>query len=205
MKKKISLVLLAFSFFYTLFSQSHTTVDLTNDVYSLLLMCEQKNYCENLSITKPYTESYVLKLLNQSKDAILEKMQKNDSFILKTELESVEFYISKFQHKKGVNLPELKYRYEEENNPITFEVTNYDEFFISSGIYNDSSLNSTGFEFYNTLNFFGDLGSSFSYRVSGFLGATKMPLQKVGDDYLIGYWWYDDWSDTYKDFVIIKS
>ena len=103
MKKKISLVLLAFSFFYTLFSQSHTTVDLTNDVYSLL------------SITKPYTESYVLKLLNQSKDAILEKMQKNDSFILKTELESVEFYISKFQHKKGGNLPELKYRYEEEN------------------------------------------------------------------------------------------
>lgn len=200
MKKILTLFLLVFSFICPVFSQSHTTVDLTNDVYSILSMCEQKNYCENLSITKPYTESYVLKLLNQSKDSIIEKMQKNDSFILKTELESVEFYISKFQHKKGLNLPELKYRYEEENNPITFEVTNYDEFFISSGFYNDSSLNSTGFESYNNMNFFGDLGSSFSYRISGFLGATKMPLQKVGDDYLIGYWWYDDWSDTYKDF-----
>lgn len=181
---------------FPFFAQTYSTVDLGNEVYSFLAMCEQKDYCEKLSNVKPYTESYIIKILNQTKDSILEKNNENESKLLKNELESVEFFLSQFEHDNDFNLSKLSYRYETNDNdaPITFECNNYQEGFISSGFYDNSDINSTGFELFHNLNFYGDLGKNFSYRTSGFLGVTKMPLQQVGDDYLIGYWWYDDWD-----------
>ena len=159
-------------------------------------MCEEKNYCERLSSVKPYTESYILKILNQSKDSILEKMQNDNSYIYKTELESIEYYISTFEPKNGLNFSTLSYRYAPEDSQNSFEFSNRDEFFVSSGFYDDSELNSTGYEIFHNFDFVGDFTKYLSYRITGFIGATRMPLQQVGDDYLIGYWWYDDWDYT---------
>ena len=196
MKKYLTLLLLVFTFIVPVFSQTYTTVDLTNDVYSLLSMCEEKNYCERLSSVKPYTESYILKILNQSKDSILEKMQNDNSYIYKTELESIEYYISTFEPKNGLNFSTLSYRYAPEDSQNSFEFSNRDEIFVSSGFYDDSELNSTGYEIFHNFDFVGDFTKYLSYRITGFIGATRMPLQQVGDDYLIGYWWYDDWDYT---------
>jgi hypothetical protein len=196
MKKNLTLLLLVFTFIVPVFSQTYTTVDLTNDVYSLLSMCEEKNYCERLSSVKPYTESYILKILNQSKDSILEKMQNDNSYIYKTELESIEYYISTFEPKNGLNFSTLSYRYAPEDSQNSFEFSNRDELFVSSGFYDDSELNSTGYEIFHNFDFVGDFTKYLSYRITGFIGATRMPLQQVGDDYLIGYWWYDDWDYT---------
>lgn len=196
MKKNLTLLLLVFTFIVPVFAQTYTTVDLTNDVYSLLSMCEEKNYCERLSSVKPYTESYILKILNQSKDSILEKMQNDNSYIYKTELESIEYYISTFEPKNGLNFSTLSYRYAPEDSQNSFEFSNRDELFVSSGFYDDSELNSTGYEIFHNFDFVGDFTKYLSYRITGFIGATRMPLQQVGDDYLIGYWWYDDWDYT---------
>lgn len=196
MKKYLTLLLLVFTFIVPVFAQTYTTVDLTNDVYSLLSMCEEKNYCERLSSVKPYTESYILKILNQSKDSILEKMQNDNSYIYKTELESIEYYISTFEPKNGLNFSTLSYRYAPEDSQNSFEFSNRDEIFVSSGFYDDSELNSTGYEIFHNFDFVGDFTKYLSYRITGFIGATRMPLQQVGDDYLIGYWWYDDWDYT---------
>lgn len=196
MKKNLTLLLLVFTFIVPVFAQTYTTVDLTNDVYSLLSMCEEKNYCERLSSVKPYTESYILKILNQSKDSILEKMQNDNSYISKTELESIEYYISTFEPKNGLNFSTLSYRYAPEDSQNSFEFSNRDELFVSSGFYDDSELNSTGYEIFHNFDFVGDFTKYLSYRITGFIGATRMPLQQVGDDYLIGYWWYDDWDYT---------
>jgi len=196
MKKNLTLLLLVFTFIVPVFAQTYTTVDLTNDVYSLLSMCEEKNYCERLSSVKPYTESYILKILNQSKDSILEKIQNDNSYIYKTELESIEYYISTFEPKNGLNFSTLSYRYAPEDSQNSFEFSNRDELFVSSGFYDDSELNSTGYEIFHNFDFVGDFTKYLSYRITGFIGATRMPLQQVGDDYLIGYWWYDDWDYT---------
>jgi len=196
MKKNLTLLLLVFTFIVPVFAQTYTTVDLTNDVYSLLSMCEEKNYCERLSSVKPYTESYILKILNQSKDSILEKIQNDNSYIYKTELESIEYYISTFEPKNGLNFSKLSYRYAPEDSQNSFEFSNRDELFVSSGFYDDSELNSTGYEIFHNFDFVGDFTKYLSYRITGFIGATRMPLQQVGDDYLIGYWWYDDWDYT---------
>ena len=62
--------------------------------------------------------------------------------------------------------------------------------FISGGVYNDSSLNSIGYEAWGNLDFSGDLGKNTSYKTTGFIGLTSMPLKEMGE-YTIGYWWYD--------------
>lgn len=197
MKKRIFTL---FFIFLTLqlFSQTHTTVDLGNDIYSLLSACEQKNYCERLSNVKPYTESYILKILKQSREHILENLEKEDSYTNRTELKTIDFYISQYEHKNKLDFSRLSFRYQSKNEkfPISFEFSNYDEGFISSGFYNLSDINSTGFEIFHNFNFVGDFGKNLSYRATAFLGLTEMPLQQVGNDYLIGYWWYDDWDSS---------
>ena len=36
----------------------------------------------------------------------------------------------------------------------------------------------------------GDLGQKLSYNCTGSLGFTKMPMELMGDDYVIGEWLY---------------
>ena len=75
-------------------------------------------------------------------------------------------------------------------------MNNYDDVFVSSGVYTNSSLNSTGFDIFHHLNFLGDIGENISFRATAFAGVSRMNMELVGTDYLIGYWWYeDDWED----------
>lgn len=190
LKKAIG-ICICFAAAGVMFAQSNSTVELDNDVYSFLVACENKAYCERLSNVKPYTKNYIVKLLNQVKEKLGDS---NDA-----ELEIVNYYLERFDNaEKGLDFSRLSYSIGDENSglPITFIFNNYDEAFVSSGFYSDSSLNSTGIDIFHHFNFTGDLGKNVSYRASAFAGATKMNMKQVGNDYLIGYWWYEpDWRE----------
>lgn len=181
--KKLIILFSSLFIITTIYAQTHVTVDLGEDVYSFLTIAEQKGYCK-LENQKPYTESYIINRLNEIYDSV-----ENDS-----EKEIVEFYLSRYEHKKGVDLKKAAIRFEndDEKFPTSFSFGNTDEGFISSGIYNESDKNSTGYELFHNLEFFGDLGKYVSFRSTGYIGLTKMEMEQLGNDYDIGYWWYDD-------------
>ena len=190
------IISLAFVFFsIELFSQENITVDLEDEVYVFLELAESKGYCSRLSYVKPYTKKYIVSKLQDIKEYI----EASDSIKFKeNELKTVDFYISRYTTQNGFDYTKMSYRREEsiKGTPMSFEVNNTVESFVSSGVYNNSELNSTGFEIFENLNFIGDIGRQLSYRSTFYLGAVDMPLQQVGDDYLIGYWWYDGWKEN---------
>lgn len=183
--KKIVLFLI-YSFVLTsIFAQTHDTIDLGDDVYTFLTIAQEKGYCK-LDNAKPYTESYVISKLQE----INENCNENEK-------EYATFYISRLEHKDGLDLKKLNIKIEsnKENGSSSFNFGNTDEVFVSSGFYNKKQLNETGYEVFHNLEFFGDLGNYVSYRSTGYIGLTKMDLTQVGNDYSIGYWWYDkDWD-----------
>ncbi|MCQ2591511.1 MAG: hypothetical protein MJ188_01895 [Treponema sp.] len=191
LKKLVFLMFIAAFFSFSLTAQANDTIDITDEVYQFLEMAQLKNYCERLPNTKPYSKNYIITILNEIQENI-ENLE--DSKIKNHELEVVKFYLSRYENKLGQNWNRLAYRFEEtkDNLKVTMEVNNTDELLVSSGVYSDSSLNSTGYEIFHNLNFVGDIGEKLSYRITGFVGLTKMDLQQVGSDYFIGLWWYDD-------------
>lgn len=173
---------------FNLFAQTHTTLDLGEDVYKFLTIAAEKGYCK-LENAKPYTEDYIKNRLNEIKDVCNEN-----------EIETVEYYLSRYEHKNGLDTNKMALRFEndDEKFPTSFTFANTTEGVVSSGLYNSSAINSIGYELFHNFEVFGDLGKHVSYRTTGYIGITDMPLQLVGSDYEIGYWWYDnDW--LYRD------
>lgn len=192
-KLKIVFLFLVIGFTQKLFSQQNITVDITDDVYSFLEIAEEKGYCEKLSYNKPYTQNYIIKQLNN----IIQNIENNDYKFKDNELETAKTYLNRYEKSEGFNPKKMSYRHEDnskENFPVSFEFNISEQLFVSSGIYTDSNLNSTGFEFFQDYNVLGDLGNNASYRMSAYNCLTQMDLQKVGSDYEIGYWWYDGWK-----------
>lgn len=180
---------------FAMYSQSNTTVDIENEVYSFLTVCESKNYCERLSNVKPYTKNYIIKILNQVKDTLNE----DDSNVAKSEIKIVDYYLESFDgSEEGLDWSRMSYKLNNENEklPITFIFNNSDDIWVSSGVYTDSSKNSTGFDIFHHFNFYGDIGKYVSYRATAYAGVSKMDMDLVGTDYLIGHWWYEpDWRE----------
>ena len=195
--KKNVLIIVGIAMCTILAAQANTVVDVGNDVYPFLIDCEQQNYCERLSNVKPYTKNYIIKILNQVKQTLNDDSAVDvNSRKVQTELKTVNMYLERFEVNDGLDFSRMSYRIESENSkiPISFVFNNTDNIFVSSGFYNDSSLNSTGFDVFHYFNFAGDLGKNVSYRSTAYAGISWMELKKLSDDYVIGYWWYeDDW------------
>lgn len=193
MFKKTLIFITSFLIANILFAQRNITVDISDEVYAFLETAQQKGYCENLPYNKPYSVEFIQKKLFEIKD----KIEWSDDYKFKeNELKIVDFYLSRYENTLGFNWRKLAYRVEDDNekNTISFEFNTTEELFLSSGLYDNKELNSTGFEFFHNFNFLGDIGKNLSYRSSAYLGITEMPLEKVGEDYLIGYWWYNNWK-----------
>lgn len=174
----------------TLFAQNNNTVDITDEVYTVLNAAELKGLCTKLDVNKPYTESYILSKLNE----ILDNLELENDYVSSNEREIFLSYKDKFSKEVSNKFEWNKMEYstsnDKDNFPITFYVHNYDDGFISSGLYTDKEQNQTGYEYYHTLDFFGNITDYISYRALGFLDLTKVPLLKLGDNYYIGNWWY---------------
>ena len=183
--KKGLLVLFLLGIAFNAFCQTNSSVDLTDDVYEFLMDAETKGLCKPLSNVKPYSEKYVLNVLNE----ILENVQNSNSKNKDAEAQVINAYIKKYEHPAesfSWNKLNFSVTNNNEEKPITLNVGASSQMFISGGVYNDSSLNSIGYEAWGNLDFSGDLGKNTSYKTTGFIGLTSMPLKEMGE-YTIGY------------------
>lgn len=188
--KKGLLIFVLLSSIFAAFAQTHSSIDITDDVYEILLDAETKGLCTPLSNVKPYSEKYVLDKLNE----ILNNVEHlKDSKTKESEKQVIQAYIKKYEHpKEGFSWEKLNFNVNnhDEERPITFNIGVSTQMLFSGGVYSDSSLNTLGYEAWGNLDFSGDLGKQVSYKTTGFIGLTKMSLEEMGQ-YEIGLWWYD--------------
>lgn len=184
--KKIFILLIALIVNFNLFAQTNSTVDINDDVYNILSISESRNLCSTLSYSKPYSQSYILKKLEEIKGN-LENQNKID------EAKIINNYIKKFEIKDGLDKKNLTFKASSKNEkfPMSFILNNSLTGNFSSGLYKDTTQTNYAFEIYDSLNFKGDLGQNISYSAVGSLGFTMVPLNYMGD-YNIGTWLYHD-------------
>ncbi len=188
MKKLLFLLTLIISINIQLYSQTYNTVDITDEIYTILSNAEMRGLCETLPNKKPYTQAYILQTIN----TIIENLEDSNLSYKDKEIQELELYKSKYEYQNGADFRRLIFRTEnqKEDTTVTVNVNLSQENFFSDGIYSVKSLNSFGYEAWGNLKIFGDIGNNISYGTHVFLGATEMPLKKLGT-YEIGYWWYD--------------
>ncbi len=193
MKKKLLLPI--FLLCGMLYAQTNVTVSLDNDVYNLLKNLEIRGYCSTLSAVKPYTEKYIVEKLEEAADFLEENYEEDK---LSAQKKIIADYLERFEHEEGLDLLSLHYRKEGDvfGVPVSFEINDAFHTELSGGFYNNSDLNSFAFNIYDVADFSGDLGEHISYRNETYLGATKVPLKKIGE-YDIGYWY----TSTYNSYV----
>ena len=193
-------IILLFSSY--VFSQSNNTVDISDNVYELLKTAEVQGLCSTLSNVRPYTEKYIDTKLCEILDNLdkLEEDEISDNSLTDffkpkhagLQKEVVQAYRDRFVRPDGLSLKTMSFKVSDKRGalPVTFAFDLSTNAFVSSGFYSDSDNNSTGFEIWEDIHFFGDIGNHISYRSLAYLEATKMDLQKLGE-YDIGWWWYD--------------
>ena len=194
MKKNFLFVLLLSCSFFV-FAQANASVDIDDDIYSILSIAETKGLCKPLLNVKPYTQNYILEKVEEIKNNIENSNYKDN--IKNSEIEYLEKYIKKFETKLGFDFQNLSYRIQNKNEkfPVSLEFNDEVNILGSAGVYKNSTQNAVGFDFYNDLNFVGDITKYFSYKVTFFAGLTYVPLQDMGT-YNIGRWWYSDLPET---------
>lgn len=194
-------------------SMANITVDVNDEIYSILNIAETKGYCKPLASVKPYSESYILKKLDEILDFLYNTT--SESYVTKTEKQIIEQQKLRFIHTiDGIDLKNLQISVSNnsEKFPITFFATDYLDSFISSGFYDNSSLNSIGYDVFDYGLLYGKITDYISYRTKVFMGLTKMPLVPMGDDYVIGQWWNNNFTvdteekktrtiNTYKNYA----
>lgn len=194
MKKLLSLALIFVC--GILYAQTNVTVSLDNDVYNLLQNLELRGYCSTLSAERPYTEKYIVEKLEEAADYLEEN---TDEDALSAQKKIIEKYLKRFEHEEGLKLLALSYRKEGDvfGIPVSIEVNDNFNTELSAGIYKENDNNAFAFNIYNLVDFAGDLGEHISWRNQTYLGASKVPLKKIGE-YDIGYW-YSTTYNTYTD------
>ncbi|MBD5443750.1 MAG: hypothetical protein HDR34_10195 [Treponema sp.] len=241
--KRTVFMIVSFAVGWMLFAQTNTTVDVNDEIYSILSNAESRGLCTTLSEVRPYTEKYIIKKLDEilenlfggatEKSGVLEtnedaRIAKNGEMLSENAFtesnafeeegepfdESAENSIEKkevkrtykaiteytlilrekerFVHKKGFDVRHLSYRIEggKEKFPLSFEVGDSIVGLVSGGVYAKAD-SSVGYELFDNVNFYGDLGKNISYYATGYFGLTLMPLQEMGTCD-VGYWWFDD-------------
>lgn len=178
-----------------LYAQTNVTVSLDNDVYNLLQNIELRGYCSALSPVKPYTEKYIVEKLEEAADYLEDNYDENE---LAAQKKIISEYLERFEHEEGLKLAALSFRKEGDVSgvPVSIEINDSLNSELSAGFYNNSDINTFAFNIYNLIDFSGDIGNHISWRNQTFLGASKVPLTKVGE-YDIGYWY----ASTYNTYI----
>nr|MCR4900784.1 hypothetical protein [Treponema sp.] len=195
--KKITAILFCSLLSLTMFAQSNNTVDISDEIYTLLKNAEVQNLCDTLSTIRPYTQKYIAGQLNK----ILENLENSNDKKSSIMREVVEEQLKRFEKQDGLSLKDFTYKISDQKAsiPVSLIIDTYNDSFFSQGIYSDSKNNSLGYEITQNFNIYGDLGNSISYRSQATLDLTKMNLKELGN-YDIGWWWYDDYGVPKEDF-----
>lgn len=182
-------ILAIFSFFVLLtgvYAQRFTNVSIDNEIYELLDYAQLKGYCSYLIGTKPYTESVVLKALN-------EVLEHQDS-LKDVEVKVIQNWVNEHSDRSEVKvLKKGKYRIDNhnENFPLSFDFNYGLETFVTGGLYTNSSIDQYGYDIMPEFQFTGDFSKWMSFGLYGFFDISYMREETCGD-YFIGYNWYDD-------------
>lgn len=184
--KKIFILLIALIVSFNLFAQTNSTVDINDDVYEILRYSETMNLCSPLSYARPYSQSYILSKLNEIKDNLTEQEKEYELGILQT-------YINRFDIKEGKDFKNATFKAvnKSEKFPFSFVLNNSIDSVFSSGLYFNNDKNNYSYEFWDNVNFSGDIGHNISYKACGFLGMLYVPMNYLGE-YNIGTWLYHD-------------
>ena len=173
------------------FSQSNNTVDISDNVYDLLKTAEVQGLCGTLSNSRPYTEKYIDKKLCEILDNLdkLEEDEISDNSLTDffkpkhggLQKEVVQAYRDRFVRPDGLSLKTMSFKVSENRGslPVTFAFDLSTNAFVSSGFYSDKDVNSTGFEIWEDIHFFGDIGNHLSYRSLAYLEATVLCIVNV--------------------------
>ncbi len=185
MKKKLFLALTLCC--GILYAQTNVTVSLDDDVYNLLQNIELWGYCSTLSAVKPYTEKYIVEKLEEAAEYLEDNTEEDE---LQAQKKIIYKYLERYEHEEGLKKLALSWRKEGDvfDIPVSIEINDNFNTELSGGFYDEKDNNSFAFNIYNLVDFSGDLGENISWRNQTFLGATKVPLKKVGE-YDIGYWY----------------
>lgn len=182
--KKIILSVFALLFcFEFAFAQKNLSVDVDDEIYSVLEIAEMKGFCSFLPGAKPYTVSRIFKAI----DEILG----HEDELKPSEIELLEKFKAKHEinSEKKNSASHLAVQTKDEKYHFSFLYDFALEGNVSGGIYNKSDFNSVGFDLLPEVNFRGDITKFVSYGFKGIFDLTYMPLKEVGN-YSIGYPWY---------------
>lgn len=181
--KKILVLVVLLTITTLLFGQSQKTVDVYDDIYTVIDNAQTRGLCAPVPGARPYTQKKILSIL----DEILE----NDEKLSEVELQTILDY--KNSTKFDVEDKRLGainfYNDEWASVPITFQFNYGLKTNISGGIYNTSDYTSFGFDFMPNFGFTGDIGNSFGYSIQGIIDVSKMPLHNDGT-YNVGSNWF---------------
>ena len=181
MKIRIIVLCCLFLFFCpSLFTQSHISVSVENHVYNILEQAEMRGLCAPLSGIKPYTQTVVVKTINEILNS------ENADKLNNTEREILKQYLEQFSKPKiGLDLMQGNYYNEttfgSSEIPISANLDFYLDIEGSGGFYDSFNEQYYGTEIWLGVFFTGDVGRNVSYRFGGEGGLLKVPRKYLGE------------------------
>jgi len=176
------------------FSQTHTSVNLDNQVYYILEQAEIRGLCSPLSGARPYTQSVVLSAINEILNS--DKSEK----LTATEREIIESYLDKFaKPKSGIDWLKGTWYNEttlgKNNMPLSANIGVGADMQGSIGLYPAYEDQQYGEEVWLQAYLNGDISRFVSYGLSAEAGLMTVPRRWLG----FGNTYYADFNEDYRD------
>ena len=202
LKKTLFCCLLTFSFTF-LFAQTHSSVPLESQIYYILEQAEIKGLCAPLSGVRPYTQSVIIRAINEILDT------PSPGRLNDTERGILEQYLVRFSTPKtGLDLQRGSYYNEttfgKDEIPISLDVSATLDVEGSGGFYDLFNDNYFGTEIWLGLSFNGDIGPNVSYKFGGEGGLMRAPRRFI-DTYNTYYEGFEDNGEYQNQIIDIYS
>jgi hypothetical protein len=177
--------------FVPVFSQTHTSVNMDNQVYYVLEQAEMRGLCSPLSGARPYTQGVVLAAINEILNS--DKSKKLNAM----ELEILEQFRDKLaKPKKGIDWQRGAWYNEvslgKNNVPISANIGVGANFEGTAGLYPSFKEYPLGLDIWFQAYLNGDISRHVSYGFSAEGGLTKIPRKILGN----GNTFYDGFEDA---------
>ncbi len=189
-KKNLFIFITTALFSFTLTAQINNTIDITDEIYPVLDYLQTKGLIKPMISQKPYTQQYIIEKIDE---ALIK-----DDYLTQEEIIYLENWKNGKSDTSDYKLKNLSVRKETEEGKFhaTFNSTLGFETSASGGLYTKDRFDQFGFDIISKISFFGDLSEKLSYRMTGYIDLTQMPLYSQGE-YFVGYNWYELQNEEY--------
>lgn len=203
MKKFLSLFIVFFFFFASIFSQNHKSAELDSEIYRIIDYASLKGYISSLPFQKPYTNQQIKNAIYEIFDSDYE-LSDFEIEIFNEYLEKIENLNKKDEAKKNNILHSRLKNDDESKIPVTFVYDFSLTTNASGGIYTKTDYSQYGFDIIPQFDFSGDLSKYLSWNFNALGSISRMPLIELGE-YNCGQNWYDEEANrtdrTIKKFI----